>query len=274
MTHQELIESAASYALDALDGEERAHFEAHLADCAECRTEVAAYREVAGALAHTAPATVIPRSDALRERILRDARQVRPITAGARVASAPPASAAIATLPRARTPYGAWTLAAASMAAAVVIAFAYRGERERSRALGSELAEARTMLVREDSTLAALVGPEVHVVSLAAGAGQKPVMRVFWNHTRHTFVVAAQDMPPSPAGRTYQLWAIRKGKPPASMGTFAASASGRTITPLAVSSEITDGGLIDECALTVEPMGGSPQPTETPRLVGVWRHVD
>lgn len=277
MTHQELIESAASYALDALDGDERAHFEAHLAGCPECRTEVAAYREVAGALAHTAPATAIPRSDALRERILRDARQVRPITAGATVgrnASAPPAPASIATPPRERTPYGAWTLAAASIAAAVVIAFAYRGERERSRTLGSELAEARTMLVRGDSTLAALVGPEVHVVSLAAEAGQKPVMRVFWNHTRHTFVVAAQDMPPAPAGKTYQLWAIRKGKPPASMGTFAASPSGRTITPLAVAQEITDGGLIDECALTVEPMGGSPQPTETPRLVGAWRHVD
>ena len=98
MTHQELIESAASYALDSLDSDERAQFEAHLAGCPACRTEVAAYRGVAGALAHTAPAAVIQRPDALRERILRDAR-------------------------------------------------------------------------RGDSTLAALVRPEVHVVSLAAQAG-------------------------------------------------------------------------------------------------------
>ena len=201
MTHQELIESAASYALDALDGDERAQFEAHLAGCPECHTEVAAYREVAGALAHTAPAAVIQRPDALRERILRDAR-------------------------------------------------------------------------RGDSTLAALVRPEVHVVSLVAAPGQKPALRVFWNQTRQIFVVAAQAMPPVPAGRTCQLWAIRKGKPPMSMGTFAPSPSGRTIALLAVPSEITDGGLIDECALTVEPMGGSPQPTETPRLAGAWRHVD
>ena len=274
MTHQELIESAASYALDALDADERANFEAHLAGCPECRTEVAAYREVAGALAHTAPATAIPRSDALRERILRDARQVRPITVGARVASAVAAPAAISTPPRARARYGARTLAAASMAAAVLIAFAYRGERERSRALGAELADLRTTLAREDSTLAALVGPEVHVVSLVAAAGQKPPVRVFWNHTQHTFIVTAQQMPPAPAGKTYQLWAIQKGKPPMSMGTFEASPTGRTITPMAVASEIIDAGLIDECALTVEPVGGSPQPTETPRLVGAWRHVD
>ena len=274
MTHQEMIESAASYALDALDVDERANFEAHLAGCPECRMEVAAYREVAGALAHTAPATAIPRSDALREQILRDARQVRPISVGARVASAPPAPAAIVTSPRARTPYGAWTLAAASMAAAVIFAFAYRGERERSRALGSELADVRSSLAREDSTLAALVGPEVHLVSLVAAAGEKPAVRVFWNHMRHTFVVTAQEMPPAPAGKTYQLWAIRKGMPPMSMGTFEASPSGRTITTLAVARAITDAGLIDECALTVEPVGGSPQPTETPRLAGAWRHVD
>jgi anti-sigma-K factor RskA len=268
MTHQELIQSAASYALDALDGDERAHFEAHLADCAECRGEVAAYREVAGALAYGAPATVIPRSDALRERILRDARQVRPI------ATAPPASRDIATRPRARSPYGSWILTAVSLAAAVVVAFVYRGERSRSQALATELAAVRATLAREDSTLAAFLGPEVHVVSLAAGQGQKPAVRVFWNHTRNTFIVTALEMPPAPAGKTYQLWAIRKGKPPLSMGTFDADPSGRTTTTIAVTPEIRDSGFSDDCALTVEPVGGSPQPTETPRLVGTWRHVD
>jgi len=38
--------------------------------------------------------------------------------------------------------------------------------------------------------------------------------------------------------------------------------------------EINDAGYIDNCALTLEPAGGSSQPTETPRLVGAWRHVD
>lgn len=38
-------ELSGLYALDALDGEDRTRFEAHLATCAACRTEVAEFRE-------------------------------------------------------------------------------------------------------------------------------------------------------------------------------------------------------------------------------------
>ena len=270
MTHQESIDLAASYALDALDPRDRAAFEAHLATCAECQAEVAAYREVTGALAHAAPQAVIPKSNVLRERILRDARQVRPIT------SAPSALAAVAitsTEPKSRSRVP-WAVAIASLAAAIVIGFAYQAERGETNSLRAQLDTANATLVREDSTMSAFLGPEVHVVSLMAPGAQKPALRVFWNHTRRTFIVTALDLPPAPSGKTYQLWALRKGQPPMSMGTFHPTATGRTLTTLAVSQPITDGGLIDDCALTVEPAGGSPQPTEPPRLVGSWRHAD
>jgi anti-sigma-K factor RskA len=267
MTHEESIESAASYALDALDPEERVPFEAHLAGCRECQAEVAAYREVASALAHAIPSAGPP-SPALRERILQNARQVRPIATVARPApTSPPAS------PR-RSSMVPWLVAAASLAAAIVIAVMGLGERERSQRLANELAVVRATLAREDSTLTAFLGPEVHVVSLTAASERKPRLRVFWNHTRNTFIVTALDFPPAPEGKTYQLWALRKGKPALSMGTFTPDPSGRTMTTLAVAPAITDGGLIDDCAMTVEPVGGSPQPTESPRLIGSWRHVD
>ena len=35
----------AVYAIDALEGDERAAVEAHIAGCAQCQAEVAAYRE-------------------------------------------------------------------------------------------------------------------------------------------------------------------------------------------------------------------------------------
>ena len=269
-THQELIDSAASYALDALDPGERAAFETHLATCAECQAEVSAYREVAGALAHAAPQALIPQSDKLRERILRDARQVRPIKSAPSAAAVPEApplqSKSRSTFP--------WAVAIASLAAAIIIGFVYQGQRSEANALRAELAQANATLAREDSTLSAFVGPEVHVVSLMAPDAQKPALRVFWNHTRRTFIVTALNLQPPPSGKTYQLWALRKGQAPLSMGTFDPDATGRTVSMLAVSQPITDGGFIDDCALTVEPTGGSPQPTETPRLVGSWRHVD
>jgi anti-sigma-K factor RskA len=269
MTHQELIDSAASYALDALDPGERSSFEAHLATCAECQAEVAAYREVAGALAYAAPANTIPRSDALRDRILREARQVRPITSA-------PSAIAVAATPKTGSSSAAmpWTVAIASFAAAVVIGFVYQRQRAETKELREQLTVVNEALAREDSTLAAFIGPEVHVVSLTAPDAQKPAVRVFWNHTKRTFVVTALNLPPAPAGKTYQLWALRKNQAPMSMGTFDAGATGRPMTMLAVSQAIFEAGFIDDCALTVEPTGGSPQPTETPRLAGSWRHVD
>lgn len=285
MTHQELMGSAASYALDALDSDERAAFEAHLVECRECQAEVAVYREVAGALVHTAPAVTPPDASALRDRIMRDARQVRPIGIVARPAApvAPAPSASVtpkAESMRARAGVVPWTVAAASLAAALVFGFVYQGERERSQRLTAELAATQATLASTDSTLAsvdstlaAFVGPEVHVVSLAA-PDQKPSVRVFWNHTRNTYIVTAFRLPRAPEGKTYQLWALRKGKPPLSMGTFDANPNGRAVTAFPVAQAITDGGFIDDCALTVEPAGGSSQPTETPRLIGSWRHVD
>lgn len=274
MTHQRSIESVASYALDALGPEERAEFEAHLADCRECQAELVAYRQVAGVLAYAAPPAAAPDGAKLRERILREARTVRPMAGGARgnggARLRPGQARSTAAARWAPIP---WVAAAASLAAAVVIAFVYRAERQTNTRLRSELAAAEAALARDDSTLAAFVGPEVHVVSLAA-PDRKPAMRVFWNHTRRTFVVTASGLPPAPAGRTYQLWALRKGESPLSMGTFDASATGPTMTTLAVPPEITNAGFIDDCALTVEPAGGSPTPTESPRLVGSWRHVD
>ena len=50
MTHDPIEELLGVYALNAVDDEERAAVEAHLADCPRCRAEVDAHREVASHL--------------------------------------------------------------------------------------------------------------------------------------------------------------------------------------------------------------------------------
>lgn len=52
MSHDEIIELLGAYALDAVDDDERAVVEAHLATCSRCRAEVAEHRETAALLAH------------------------------------------------------------------------------------------------------------------------------------------------------------------------------------------------------------------------------
>src|SRR6266852_7294674 len=108
MTDHRWLELTAPYALGALDLEERVGFEAHLAECATCRAEVQAFREVGGLLAHAAPGATPP--PALRERMLRAARQVRPIRAR-------------------RGLVLLWLTAAASIVLAALAGNAYRQER-------------------------------------------------------------------------------------------------------------------------------------------------
>lgn len=248
MNHEAWLESAAAYALGAQDASESATFEAHLATCARCRSAVHEFREVAELLAHAAPVAEL--GAALRARVLAAAGSHAPL--GRR--------------PRSRAVVPWLATAAALVAAAGAGVAAYRA------ATGNAALASR--LDAQDSTLAALTGPRVHVVSLAAPDGGSPAARVFWNHERNVFLVMAFRLPPAPAERTYQLWAIAEGRAPVSMGTFNTGPGGHASTILPVDAAVTALGTIALCGLTEEPLGGSPQPTETPRLLGAWRHTD
>jgi anti-sigma-K factor RskA len=85
-TNQDLHELTAAYALDALDADERSAYEAHLAECDRCRTELRDLGETVGALALTAEGPAPPA--ALRDRILVAAREEGPANVVA-IGSAP-----------------------------------------------------------------------------------------------------------------------------------------------------------------------------------------
>jgi anti-sigma-K factor RskA len=77
--------------------------------------------------------------------------------------------------------------------------------------------------------------------------------------TRDGRATLYSDLSPAPEGKTYQAWVIRAGTPlPA--GTFA---GGRT--ELHLSQPVVRG---DTLAVTIEPAGGSPQPTTKPIASG------
>lgn len=259
MNHEHWADSAAAYALGALDADERGAFEQHLATCATCRANVAELRETAALLAYAAPSQSGP-SARLRDRVLAEARDVRPISS-ARSSS----RRALVVLP--------WMAAAAGLTIAAISGMQLRSAGAERERLALTLDSVRSDLAVRDSTIAAFFGPEVHVVSLSP-TGEKPSMRVYWNHTRNVFIVTAFNVPRAPDGKAYQLWAIQKYKPPMSMGTFNTDANGRATAILAVGNTINNAGFVDLCALTLEPVGGSQQPTEQPRLVGPWRHTD
>ena len=244
MTDHQWLGLTAPYALDALGPEERAGFEAHLAECATCRAEVQALREVTGLLAHAAPPATPP--PALRERILRDARRVRPLAT--------------------RRPVLPWIAAAAAVVLALAAGYGYWSARVAQTALRTALDSAQARLDSASQLVTAILDSTVGTADLGA-TGKPPSMRLFWNRARNVIVVAAFDLPPAPAGRTYQLWAIKKGQAPVSLGTFNTPPSGRAVVTLRMPA----GFKPDLSAVTEEPAGGSPQPTQQPFLVGAWQ---
>ena len=89
-------------------------------------------------------------------------------------------------------------------------------------------------------------------------------LQAVWNAIEGSVVMAAFDLPPAAAGRTYQLWGIATDLDPVSFGTFQTEPDGTAIfrNPVPTGIEYELG------AVTEEPAGGSPQPTSTPFLVG------
>lgn len=128
----------------------------------------------------------------------------------------------------------------------------------------ASLGDAQLALARFDSMAAALTGPNVQFASLTGDT--EPSLRLVWNRDRDLLLVAAQNLPPLRQNRTFQLWGIRGGEAPVSLGTFESGPEGDALVTL--QAEAAED--YDVSAITEEPAGGSPQPTSTPFLVGAW----
>ena len=76
----------------------------------------------------------------------------------------------------------------------------------------------------------------------------------------HRAVLMAEDMPPVPEDKTFQIWVIEKDVPRPS-GVFEV---GEDQVAVVVENPVEGA---DAIAVTVEPEGGSPQPTTEPMLV-------
>ena len=276
MTQHPWLEQTAPYALGALDADERASFEQHLATCAQCAAEVRELQEVAGLLA-TAATPVAP-PPALRDRILADARAVRPIStarpqptaAAPQVDSRTTAKEPVTVGRRSMLP---WLAAAAAILIAVSINVRYQNERSARAGIEQQLASIRATLdstgaelANRDSLIANLVGPDVQAVSVS-GTGPQPSAKYFLDKRASRIVFVANALPPAKAGRTYQLWGIEAGRAPVSLGTFNTDSSGRALASLSVPA----GLRIAVTAVTDEPSGGSAQPTTKPILAATWK---
>jgi len=172
----DLHDLTAGYALDALDPDERARYEEHLASCERCRDELQGFWQVAGALGRAAGGPTPPAS--LRERILEQARDERPNVVPLRRRIAMPVLAS-----------------AAAVAAMVAVALGIW-----SLDLSRDLDDA-------NSVLAVLSDPNARVHETADGEANLVVTPT----GRAALVV--RMLAPAPAGKDYEIWVFEDGVP-------------------------------------------------------------
>jgi anti-sigma-K factor RskA len=223
---------SGAYALDALSHEEAAEFRRHLDGCQACRDEV---RELQRAAARMGSAEAATPPFHLKAKILAAAErtpQEPPVQA------ARPSEAAGPEESRRR-----WPVWLAAAAAAVVIA-------------GGGVIGLQAMQ-DEEPTLPAAVSQvfeaeDARTATVRTENGGKLTVGV--SPSRNEMAVDARDLPELDGERVYQLWAVH-GEEMVSVGVLRDTDEGAAM------------GMPEEdtrVAVTVEPDGGSEQPTSSP----------
>ncbi|MFF0269805.1 anti-sigma factor domain-containing protein [Kribbella sp. NPDC004536] len=230
MTDPDVHTLTGPYVLDALPADERARFEAHLAECAFCTTEVAELRAAAVKLA-TQVST--PPPPALKAGVMAAIEHVRQLPP---VVQDQPAS------PVVRRRLGRRSVFALAAAAAVVAL---------SGGIAIDQYRGRTAAEQANQQVAAVLAePDAHTAHGAVnGGGQATVVT---SARANKSVVVLRDLPKLPSGRTWQLWMIDPQQTAHSIGLATGD-----LTRVVTGS--TTG--MSTFGLTVEPDGGSRTPT-------------
>lgn len=226
-----------AYALDALDDLERARFEQHLAECEDCRAEVAELRETAALLAET---TAVAPPASLRDSVLAGITQLRPLPPAVPRTTTP---ATVATQQRAGR--RAWMPFLVAAALAIFVG------------LGAMVSQPwRTDEVPRLTAAEQVIGAaDAEEVFLDLGeAGRATVVR---SKAEDRAVIRTEDMVSAPEGKVYELWLMSPEGKFTSAGLMP-DAPDQTL--------VLDGSAASAAAvgITVEPDGGSDQPSSAP----------
>jgi anti-sigma factor RsiW len=214
----------AAYAVDALDADERATYESHLAQCERCRDELTSLAEAATSLAYAVDSP--PPSAQLRERILTRARAERPNVIPLRPRWAVPAAAA----------------AVLAVAAAIAVAFW-------ASSLSHKLDRERTARSNQERVAAILSAAQSR--SFRADGSQLVVT------SGGEAALVLKNLQSARNGRTYEAW-VAEGGMPRPAGTFNA---GRAVTAFALDRPVPRGATV---MVTEENKGGTDAPTTPP----------
>lgn len=250
MTHDEVSELVAAYALDAVVGDECREVELHLEQCPRCRAELDVYRDVAAALGNS----VAPLPEGVWLNIVSGLTpQEEAPSEMPRLFSEPMVTPSVTPHRRHRRVSSrngiavVGCLVGAAVAAAAILGFGLiRSNNEVSRLQSAPASQ-------PSDVVSALEAPGHKVANLnSAGDNSAALAAQFVLADGRGYLVSS-TLPNLKASETYQLWGVVNGQP-ISLGLLGQSPS---------NSVFTDAGAAapTELRITVEPSGGSVVPS-------------
>lgn len=259
MSDDDVHSLVGAYALNALPRDEEAFFERHLAVCEECSREVA---ELTATTASLGAAAAEPPPAGLRDRVLAEAwetPQERPSSAPSPTRTSTPTPTPTPTPAPAAERWGERLRPVLATAAAVVaVALLSLGTAvvmlaDRTSDLEAELAGAQEIMD-------VVSQPDMRVVELDSPAGTQARLLHGAGGDRAALVLdGLEDVSDDQA---YQLW-VMHGETPSPDRVFRPNEDGRAI--VSVDNDVENA---DAVAVTVEPRGGSQQPTGEILMLG------
>jgi len=270
MTWDEVKELAPLYVIGALDEKTTRDLEASLHGATpEQRRVVAKWLDVAALLPQSLPLQTPP--DYVKERVLTrivEEAQKTPIEIAVEestlkeVAEREEKKVSPFVQPRrAESRTARWILIAATALLAFTSAYLFNQNTKLARER-DHMARERDDLSRELATsrreVDDIVSPKTKVIAMVGAEAPQANAKVVWDTKAQQWVVYIFDLPAPPSDKDYQLWYVTANAK-ITAKVFSTDDQGRAYFKLTLPSEALSG--LAATAVTLEPKGGSPQPT-------------
>ncbi len=256
--HEQFADDLALHALNALDGEDRVNLEKHLATCGACRMEL---EQLRGDGALLALATLGPKPPArarvrLLDAVAKESAASRTLSQKARKDGAPIVGA---------TPRQSWwgSLGWAATAAVLVLAASLWKENAalKNAALNfaAQVGQQRQELDQARAVANAITDPAgQHFTLVAMKTLPQPQGKAFYLRNRSTLLFVANNLPPLPPQKAYELWLIPAQGAPVPAGVFKPDARGSATI---VNPPLPGQMEAKAFAITIENEAGATTPT-------------
>jgi anti-sigma-K factor RskA len=241
------------YALGTLDGEEKQSLEAHLHACPYCQQQLAAARQRTALMGLAAP-PMAPRPQ-VKSALMDKVRAEKGSGSAQNVPS--------------KTAKKRWGLrfSLGFGLATAVLAFATYELAKQDLDRGKQLQQLQAQVSQDAAALQAMGqvtgAPDSAEITLLQQPGGPPGQAHVLYNARMGLGVYSGQIAPAPSGKSYQLWLVPASGSPVNAGLVDANQQNG-----AVVVRLTPGLAAMAFAVTLEPLGGRPQPTGPKVLVG------